>query len=77
VNLFGRSGDLFSKAVPVTTMFNEGLPLGETPCIRAAFGEALHVYALATDGYGRLSSCDAPKATLGEIALRAFALTPA
>ncbi|HET6943499.1 MAG TPA: hypothetical protein VFH89_15205 [Sphingomicrobium sp.] len=77
VNGFSRSGDLFSKAVPVSTMFNEGLPLGETPCIRAAFGEALHVYALATNGYDRLSSYDAPKTVLGEIALRAFALTPA
>ena len=74
---FSRSGDLFSKAVPVTTMFNESLPPGVTPCIRAAFGEALHVYALATNGYDRLSSYDAPKTALGEIALRAFALTPA
>lgn len=79
VNGFSRSGDLFSNAVPVTTMFNEGLPSGETPCIRAAFGEALHVYALATDGYGRLSGLDAPRtaAPFNEIALRAFALTPA
>lgn len=29
-------------------MFNEGLRPGDTPCIRAAFGEALHVHALAT-----------------------------
>ena len=77
VNGFNRAGDLFSKAIPVSTMFNEGLPAGETPCIRAAFGEALHVYALATNGYGRLSGFDAPKTALGEIPLRAFALTPA
>jgi hypothetical protein len=76
-NGFTRAGDLFSKAIPVSTMFNEGLPPGETPCIRAAFGESLHVYSLATEGYGRLSGLDAPKAVLGEIALRAFALTPA
>jgi hypothetical protein len=77
VNGFSRGGDLFAKAIPVTTMFNEGLPPGEEPCIRAAFGEALRVYALATDGYDRLSGYDAPRAALGEIALRAFALTPA
>ena len=77
VNGFNRAGDLFSKAIPVSTMFNEALPVGETPCIRAAFGEALHVYALATNGYGRLSGFDAPKTALGEIPLRAFALTPA
>ena len=73
-NGFIRSGDLFSKSVPVTTLFNENLPLGDTPCARAAFAESLHVYALATNGYGRLSYLDAPRGPT-EIALRGFALT--
>ena len=73
-NGFNRSGDLFSKAVPVTTLFNEGLSPGDTPCTRAAFAESLHVYALATNGYGRLSYLDAPRGPT-EIALRGFALT--
>lgn len=76
-NGFSRSGDTFSKAIPVTALFSEGLPAGETPCIRAAFAEALHVAALATDGYGRLSALDAPRtADPAQVALRAFALTP-
>lgn len=75
-NGYTRSGDLFTKPVAVTTLFNEGLPIGETPCTRAAFAESLHVYALATNGYGRLSYLDAPLG-LTEIALRGFALTHA
>lgn len=77
-NGFTRSGDLFSKAVTVTTLLNEQLPPGETPCSRAAFGESLHIYALATNGYGRLSGLDAPNAgpPAGQISLRAFAITP-
>ena len=75
---FIRSGDQFSKAVTVTLLLNEALPPAETPCTRAAFGESLHVYALATDGYGRLSGLDAPSANpSGQIGLRAFAITPA
>lgn len=77
-NGFNRAGDQFSKAVPVTTLFTEALPVGQSPCIRAAFGEALHVYALATNGYGRLQQLDAPRtADPAQVALRAFALTPA
>ena len=74
-NGFGRSGDMFSKAVAVSLLLSEGVIPPETPCIRAAFAESLHVYALATNGYGRLSYLDAPQG-LGEIALRGFALTP-
>jgi hypothetical protein len=74
VNGFGRSGDVFSKALPVSTLLNEGLEPGETPCTRAAFAEGLHVYALATDGYGRLSYLDAPNGS--GVALRGFAITP-
>lgn len=78
VNGFVRADDQFSKTLPVATLFTEALPAGQDPCIRAAFGEALHVYALATDGYGRLSQFDAPRAAdPAQVALRAFALTPA
>lgn len=77
VNGFNRSGDTFSKPIAVATLFSEALPVGETPCIRAAFAEALHVYALATNGYGRLYWLDAPRtADPAQVALRAFALTP-
>lgn len=78
VNGFNRAGGQFSRALPVTTLFTEALPAGQSPCIRAAFGEALHVYALATNGYGRLQQLDAPRtADPAQVALRAFALTPA
>ena len=49
---------------------------------RAAFAESLHVAALATNGYDRLSGLDAPRpdpahpAAPPQIALRAFAITP-
>jgi hypothetical protein len=73
-----RSGNLFSKSVAVAALLSEGLAPGETPCTRAAFGESLYVYALATNGYGRLSGLDAPNAIPpGQIGLRAFAITPA
>lgn len=70
---FVRSGDTFSKTVTVDTLLTSGLPAGETPCTRAAFAEALHVYALATNGYGRLSQYDGPGA--GYADLKAFAIT--
>ncbi len=77
VNGYLRAGDQFSKSVAVTALLAEGLALGETPCTRAAFGESLYIYALATNGYGRLSSLDAPNAIPpGQIGLRAFAITP-
>ena len=78
LNGFGRSGDQFSKSVAVTTLLSEAVPVSETPCTRAAFGESLYVYALATNGYGRLSGLDAPNGDpAGQIGLRAFAITPA
>ena len=78
INGFARSGDLFTKAVAVSTLFTEALPVGETPCKRAAFAESLHVYALATNGYARLSYLDAPRPDdATQVALRAFALTGA
>lgn len=77
VNGFSRSGDTFSKGISVLGLLSEALPTGETPCIRAAFAESLHVYALATNGYGRLSGLDAPvPGNPAQVALRAFALTP-
>jgi hypothetical protein len=78
VNGYVRSGDQFSKSVAVTALLAEGLGPTEAPCTRAAFGESLYVYALATNGYGRLSGLDAPNAIPpGQIGLRAFAITPA
>ena len=78
-NGFTRSGDQFIKSIAVTALLNEGVVPPDTPCIRAAFGESLAVYALATNGYGRLSGYDAPNAgpPSGQIGLRAFAITPA
>lgn len=77
VNGFTRAGNIFTKPILVTTLFNEGLPPDEEPCVRAAFGEHLHVYALATDGYHRLNNLDAPRAEdPAQVNLRAFALTP-
>lgn len=81
-NGFNRAGDTFSKAIPVATLLteNEVVPEGEASCTRAAFAEVLHVYALAGDGYARLSYLDAPRATVPpeapQIGTRAFAITP-
>lgn len=78
VNGFIRIGDRFSKSVTVFDLLNDALPSGETPCQRAAFGESLRVYALATNGYGTLTYLDAPNGDpAGQIGLRAFAITPA
>ena len=75
---FTRAGDLFAKDVSIDTLMTSGLAPGQTPCIRAAFAETLHVYALATNGYGRLSGLDAPRADdPAQIAVKAFAITPA
>ncbi|MFM9828988.1 MAG: hypothetical protein ACKVOB_09645 [Sphingomonas sp.] len=77
-NGYARLGDQFSKPLTITALLNEALPPGDMPCERAAFGESLHVYALATNGYTRLSGLDAPNAVPpGQISLRAFAITPA
>lgn len=79
VNGFGRAGgsDTFSKIVPVSILLHE--LEGATSCVRAAFAETLHVYALVTDGYWRLSYLDAPRPAWedpSQIDVRAFALTP-
>ncbi|MBP7687069.1 MAG: hypothetical protein KA765_04150 [Thermoflexales bacterium] len=74
-NGFNRSGDLFSKDLTINTLMTSGLEDGETPCTRAAFAEALDVYALATNGYGRLSNLDGPRSP--EVDLKAFAITHA
>ncbi len=77
-NGFVRAGDQFSKTVTVFDLLNNALLAGEIPCTRAAFGESLHVRALATNGYGTLTYLDAPNADpSGQIGLRAFAITPA
>jgi hypothetical protein len=77
VNGYTRVGDLFSKDLTINTLMTSGLLAGQTPCTRAAFAEALYVYALATDGYQRLHVLDGPRGELGEIDLRAFAITHA
>lgn len=77
-NGFNRLGDTFSKDLSVDTLMRSGLPAGETPCTRAAFAESLHVSALATNGYDRLSGLDAPRPLdPAQVGLRAFAITPA
>ncbi len=78
VNGFARAGDTFVKGIEVGTLLASGVAPGDIPCERAAFAEALHVYALATNGYQRLSGLDAPRADDPlQIDLRAFAIAPA
>lgn len=78
VNGYNRTGDTFSKTPSVDTLMTIGLEEGETPCARAAFAEELHVRALATNGYDRLSGLDAPRpGDDTQVGLRAFAITPA
>jgi hypothetical protein len=71
VNGYVRPGDQFSKSVTVNALLAEA-SAQRRHCApaRAAFGESLYVYALATNGYGRSSGLDSPS-------LRAFAITPA
>lgn len=78
VNGFARAGTLFSKSLSVATLLHESE--GATSCVRAAFAETLHVYALVTNGYWRLDYLDAPRPYWedpAQIDTRAFALTPA
>jgi len=77
VNGFNRVGNTFGKDLTINTLMNSGLPAGETPCTRAAFAEALHVYALATNGYDRLSYLDGPRGGPLQVDLKAFAITHA
>jgi len=74
---FTRTGDKFSKPFAISTLMSSGIDDGLPPCTRAAFAERLHVAALATNGYSRLSGLDAPHpGDDTQIALRAFAITP-
>jgi hypothetical protein len=50
LNGFNRSGSIFSKDVPVGTLLGS--------CDKAAFSEMLRVWAMATDGWYRLSNLD-------------------
>ena len=74
-NGFNQISGVFSKPIGVATLLNEGVVAPEVACTRAAFAERLYVYALATDGYWRLSGLDAPRP--GQVGTRAFAITPA
>jgi hypothetical protein len=78
-NGFTRAGDTFGKNLTINTLMTSGLAVGETPCTRAAFAEWLYVYALATNGYQRLSGLDAPRwwEDVNQVNLRGFAITPA
>jgi hypothetical protein len=58
---------VFTKSVPVSTL----LDANGHVCIKAAFGETDYVWALATDGWDRLSYLDASATP------KAFALEPA
>lgn len=78
VNGYTRTGDAFHKDLDIDTLMTSGLAFEAAPCTRAAFAEALHVYALATNGYGRLSGYDAPRGDdPAQVSLRAFAITHA
>jgi hypothetical protein len=48
----------YSKTVAVSTLLTSNTAPGDTPCQNAAFAEVLHVWAMATDGYNRLSGLD-------------------
>jgi hypothetical protein len=78
-NGFTRAGgtDTFTKSLSVKKLLSEGaLP---PHCIRAAFAESLHVYALVTNGYHRLEGLDGPRPTSEDptqIDVRAFAIVP-
>jgi len=48
----------YAKSVAVNTLLTVNTPPGGTPCENAAFAEVLHVWAMATDGYNRLSGLD-------------------
>jgi len=76
---FARLGDTFSKLVSIFTLMNDNLPLDQTACTRAAFAEVLHIYALATNGYSRLTYLDGPRPfeDPSQVAVKAFAITPA
>lgn len=56
----------YSKTLSVTTLLTETVPPAPAAtCTKAAFAETLYVYAMATDGWSRLSGLDAagiPKA---------------
>ena len=48
----------YSRTVAVSTLLASGTAPGGSPCQNAAFAEVLHVWAMATDGYGRLYGLD-------------------
>jgi hypothetical protein len=73
---YNQSGSTFSQtrtAYSWCNTVNTGAPPANCP--NGAFAEYLHVWALATDGWSRLSYLDAPIGALGELGLAAFALT--
>ena len=48
----------YSRTLAVSTLLTSNTAPGGTPCQNAAFAEVLHVWAMATDGYDRLSGLD-------------------
>jgi hypothetical protein len=79
VSGYNLAGDTFTKNVTIFTLMNDALPPDQTACTRAAFAEVLRVYALATNGYYRLSGYDGPRTWEDptQVAVKAFAITPA
>jgi len=76
-NGFNRSGTVFSKDIPVSTLLTSTTdPTNCPPCTkRAAFAETLWVYAMAVDGWqDRIYAYDAPRGGPTERANKAFAL---
>jgi hypothetical protein len=75
-NGFSRLGTVFSKTIPVSTLLSSTTdPINCPACTQdAAFAETLAVYAMATDGWYRLYTLDAPRGGPTERANKAFAL---
>jgi hypothetical protein len=71
INGFVRNpSSMFSKDVTVHTLLTSNTVAGSTPCSKAAFAENLYVWAMATDGWQRLSYLD------DQGTPKAFALAP-
>jgi hypothetical protein len=70
VDGYSESNGEYAKNVAVSYLMRPLTPDGEA-CVRAAFAETLHVYAMATNGWTRLSGLDESALPI------AFALAPA
>lgn len=66
---YSEASGEYAKDVAVSYLMRPVFP-GGSPCVRAAFAETLHVYAMATNGWNRLNGLDRSGLPL------AFALAP-